>query len=83
MPTPSILGQRVRAARDAASLTQEDLAQRIGVRHNTIARLEQGRTQYLSGEYIAQLADALNVSSDYLLGRTDSPQDPTTASEGA
>ena len=81
MPTPSILGRRVRSAREAAGLTQEDLAHHIGVRLNTIARLEQGRIQDLSGENIARLADALSVSADYLLGRTDTSQDPTAAED--
>jgi transcriptional regulator with XRE-family HTH domain len=43
MLTEELLGQRVRAARIAAGLKQEELAQHIGVDQPTISRFEKGR----------------------------------------
>lgn len=37
---PSSRGQRIKAARDAADLTQSELAERVGVARNTINRVE-------------------------------------------
>jgi transcriptional regulator with XRE-family HTH domain len=39
------IGERIRKARKAAGLTQEDLAQGAGVRLNAIARLERGESR--------------------------------------
>ena len=39
----NIVSQRVRQARKAAHMTQEQLAEKVGVRRETIMRLEAGR----------------------------------------
>ena len=65
----SILGKRVLLRRRDLRLTQKELAERTGISANTIARLERVGVQDLRGNAIARLADALGVSTDYLLGR--------------
>jgi len=70
----SLLGKRVLLRRRDLRLTQKELAERTGISANTIARLERGGVQDLRGSAIARLADALDVSADYLLGRDAEPE---------
>jgi transcriptional regulator with XRE-family HTH domain len=62
------LGQRTAAAREAAGLTQTELGQKVGVSQRVIANWER-KPVALRAEQLIALADALNVSADYLLGR--------------
>ena len=64
------LGERLLLSRRRARLTQRQLQERAGVGLNTITRLEQGRTRQVSTAVLLRLAEALGVSTDYLLGRT-------------
>jgi len=73
------LGKRLRAARENRGLTQEGLGALLHVTHTTINRYEQGLRKP-TPEMLRQLADALNVSIDYLVGRTDVP-DPELVKE--
>ena len=60
-----------RAAREHAGITQETLADKIGVPARSVQRWESG--DYLpSARNLCRLADALVVTVDYLLGRADS-----------
>ena len=61
------LGSRIRQARDRAGLTQEQLAERIGVSRTAIARYESGEIEPKLHN-LAAIAVALNVSCDELLG---------------
>lgn len=65
-------GNRLRKIREEARLTQEELAEMIGLGVIQINRYENGKTEP-NGEIIANLAKALNISSDYLLGLADDP----------
>jgi transcriptional regulator with XRE-family HTH domain len=66
------LGERVLIWRRRRKLTQQELAEAVGIAKNTIARLEQGRITDLGGQVIAKLSKVLKVSADYLLGIDDS-----------
>lgn len=61
------LGSRIRQARDRAGLTQEQLAERIGVSRTAVARYESGEIEPKLHN-LAAIALALNVSADELLG---------------
>ena len=61
------LGSRIRQARDRAGLTQEQLAERIGVSRTAIARYESGEIEPKLHN-LAAIAVVLNVSCDELLG---------------
>lgn len=61
------LGKRVRIRRQVLGLTQEGLAERIGVCTSFIGHIERG-TRKLSVETLHDLCRALNVSADFLLG---------------
>nr|WP_235598335.1 helix-turn-helix transcriptional regulator [Heyndrickxia sporothermodurans] len=53
-------------------LTQEAVAEIIGVARNTYSMYEQGNRQ-MDYESLIKLADYYKVSLDYLFGRTDNP----------
>ncbi|KIX78815.1 hypothetical protein SF23_04405 [Streptomyces sp. MBRL 10] len=55
-----VIGARIRAARTDAGLTQEALAERVGVDNKTIHRVEYG-TSDPTLSLLLRLADALGV----------------------
>ena len=61
--------ERLRAARKTKELSQDDLGKMVGVNRAAIARWELG-TREPNFKRLIELCDALEVSSDYLLGRT-------------
>lgn len=65
--TMLLLGRRIKQAREQAGLTQEKLAERIGVSRTAISRFELGEIEP-SVRNLAALAKELGVTSDYLLG---------------
>jgi transcriptional regulator with XRE-family HTH domain len=71
MPKPTLFGQRVARARNLRRFTQEQLAQKSGVPAAVISHFETGVRSSASADNLVKLADALRVSVDYLLGRTD------------
>ena len=60
-------GERLAEARTKAGLSQAELADKIGVSQRLITHWER-RSVTLKPEQLAALADALNMSSDELLG---------------
>lgn len=64
---------RVRQWREYRNLTQEALAERVGVSHGTISRLENGRIAYTQ-RLLEAIADALRCTPADLLMRD--PTDP-------
>jgi len=65
-------GDRLKRIREESNLTQDDLAEMIGVGVLQINRYENEKTEP-NGDMIANIAKALHISSDYLLGLTDDP----------
>lgn len=62
--------QRLRELRESNNLSQQQLAEIVGVSKSTIGMYEQGRREP-SYEVEEALADYFNVDLDYLRGRTD------------
>jgi transcriptional regulator with XRE-family HTH domain len=77
------LGERVLIWRRRRNLTQQGLADAVGVAKNTISRLEQGGITDLRGQAIAKLAQVLGVSTDYLLGLDEPEQAASHGSESS
>jgi len=71
MPEPSVFGRRLREARDRRQLTQAELAAVARVPAVMISHFETGVRPSASADNLVKLANALQVSIDYLLGRTD------------
>jgi transcriptional regulator with XRE-family HTH domain len=63
------MGERIHIARRRKGLTTEALAQRAGTARATISRLENARKPHISLDVIVRIADALEVSVDFLTGR--------------
>jgi transcriptional regulator with XRE-family HTH domain len=63
---------RLRAARDLRGWSQSDLGSRAGMPSSSIAHFETG-SRKPSFDTLRRLANALEVTTDYLLGRVDDP----------
>lgn len=68
-----MFGDRLKALRENQGLTQNDLAIRLNTSRNTITAYE-NNTNEPNLTILVELADIFNVSTDYLLGRTDEKQ---------
>lgn len=64
-----LFAKALASCRENKGYTQLELAEKIGVAQPTIAKLEKGYSSP-SAAILTNLADALEVSTDYLLGRT-------------
>lgn len=63
-------GERLKKLRESKKLSQQQLAEKLNINRSTYARYELGQTQP-DFETLEKLADFFEVSTDYLLGRTD------------
>ena len=66
-------GERLKRLRIEHNLTQEQLAQRVGVLKASISSYELGK-QYPTINTLIKLCNLFDVSADYLIGRSDSMQ---------
>lgn len=66
-------GQRIRDLRKEKRISQTELANVVHVSQQTITAWENGKAEPSSGA-IAALADYFGVTTDYLLGRTPTPE---------
>lgn len=62
-----VLGKRIKQARELKKMTQETLAEMIGVSRTAIARWESGETDP-TVEHLISLSNLLDVNASYLLG---------------
>ena len=60
------IGSRLREARNMVKLTQEQLAEKVGIGTTYISDIERG-AKFPSLSLFIQIVDALGVSSDYIL----------------
>lgn len=65
-------GDRLARTREQKHLSQAELAEMVDLHYQQIYRYENGKTEP-DGEIVARIAKALGVSTDFLLGVTDSP----------
>lgn len=77
-PPSELFQQRLKAARDLRQWNQSDLASHAGMPPSSIAHFESG-SRKPSFDTLRRLANALEVTTDFLLGRVD---DPTLAESG-
>jgi transcriptional regulator with XRE-family HTH domain len=63
-------GKKLRECRDTKNLSQSQLAEEVGVHQNVISRYERGDITP-SIDVVSKIADALEVSVDYLIGKTN------------
>lgn len=69
----NVLGVRIRKLRERDSLSQKTLANTLGITQQAVAKWEGGKAEPDTA-MILNIANIFDVSTDYLLGRTDNPQ---------
>lgn len=62
--------EKIKELAKQRGITLVQLEEKLGYSRNTLYKL---KTQKPNAERIAEIADYFNVSTDYLLGRTDNP----------
>ena len=67
------MGSRVQALREEKGLTQKGMAEILGCTTSHYQKIEYGKVN-IPTTTLAFFADYFNVSTDYLLGRTDDAQ---------
>ena len=67
-----IFSERLKTARDLRKMSQGDLAVKSGLQPSAISHFETA-SRSPSFDNLKRLADALNVTTDYLIGRSDNP----------
>lgn len=73
MADEDIFQKRLVAARNKRKLSQDDLAKISGLQPAAVSHFETGARKP-SFNNLRRLADSLNITADYLLGRTDDPE---------
>ena len=64
------VGERIKAARKKAGMTQKELADKLGIPYQGISQYERGiRNPKI--DTLVKIADILDVSTDYLLCRDE------------
>lgn len=66
-PRPTAFGQRLAELRQKAGLSQAQLGEKLGLSQRAIASWEMRETTSFRPEQIAQLADVLDVSVEFLV----------------
>src|SRR6266571_2843034 len=72
MAPQNLFPQRLQGLREKRGLSQEELAKRAGLQATAISHFETG-TRKPSFHNLRRLADALETTVDYLMGRTNDP----------
>jgi transcriptional regulator with XRE-family HTH domain len=57
-------------------MSQQNLAQRSGLKVQNISRLETDQREHVRSDTLRRLAEALGCSTDYLVGLTEDPAPP-------
>lgn len=60
------MGYKIKEVREAAKMTQEELAEKSGVSRTTISQLENGTLRITTTKTLVKLARALNKSVDQI-----------------
>ena len=70
MSTAEDIGTRIRTTRHERGITQDELADRVGVSRSAVAQWETGRTGQVTGN-LARIAAVLEVNVEYLVHGND------------
>lgn len=65
------LGKRLQSVRQQAGLTQQALCEKANLSYSTLAKIERGAIKSPSIFTIESIAEALNTTLDYLIGKTN------------
>lgn len=67
------LGERIKQLRTKAKFTQLDMGKKLNMGSSNFGHIENDRVTP-SSTVLQKIADILNTTTDYLLGRTDDPE---------
>ena len=67
MATENNIGENIKRHRNKLGLSQEDFAQKSGVKYTTLTKIESGVIKTPSVVMVGKIAKALNVSIENLL----------------
>jgi len=67
MATENIIGENIKKRRTKSGLSQEDFAQKSGVKYTTLTKIESGVIKTPSVLMVEKIAKALGVSIEDLL----------------
>lgn len=63
-----MMAKRIKECRTQQGLTQEELADKLGLKKSAIAKYENGRVENIKRTTIEQMADIFECSPSYLMG---------------
>jgi transcriptional regulator with XRE-family HTH domain len=67
------IGWKIRMSRDDLGVTQEDLAAQVNISRSYLTNIEKGRAENVGIRHIENIAHALGVTVEYLIGLSDDP----------
>ena len=70
-----VTGERIKQKRLEKKWSMEKLAEKVGLNRTTIMRYETGDVQNISTKKLFQIADALDVNVDWLMGYDENIKD--------
>ena len=65
-------GQRIREIRENRGMFHADMAKKVNISESVMSRIEKGDRAVRDDE-LKEIAKSLNVSADYLIGRSENP----------
>lgn len=74
------VNERITEIRKERGITQEDLADKLGINRSVLNRIEKG-TRPVRDEELVRIADYFDVTTDYLFGRKIGATAPVTPDE--
>ena len=70
------VGYLIKKARTEKGMTQEELAEKVGVKKSAVAKWENGRVSEIKRTNLKNLADALGLDPNLLLGDAEDSKKP-------
>ena len=69
------VGEIIADRRKQLKMSQQELADKVGVNRSTISRYESGTYKKISYKMLGQIAEALDMTEDYMWAITDDPHE--------
>lgn len=76
------IGQKIRQARLAKNMTQEELGKIVGLQKSAIAKYESGRVVNIKRSTLQKLASALDLRGSDLIIENSAKEKPTVQDDG-
>ena len=72
----AVLGERLRRRRKERQMSQQELAALMQIPQGWISELENGKRPHVEADTIYRFCRALDCTTDYLVGLSDTPTPP-------